>query len=171
MDDVTQIRVGGQMVGLVGLKAALAEAADQCRGVPHEQVAQNLLERLAKCNYIPKAVAARYQEAFLREYKRYIGAPAGDTLAEGIHIKVLGPGCPQCERLEQEVMTVLAESGIAAELTHVRDPAEIGRYGVMGTPALVVNGAVKAVGAVPTRSKLKAWIEAAAMQQNPTGGK
>jgi hypothetical protein len=98
------------------------------------------LERLAKRNYIPKGVAARYQEAFLREYKRHIGASTADAPAEGLEIKVLGPGCPQCERLEQEVMTVLAESGIAAELTHVRDPAEIGRYGVMGTPALVVNG-------------------------------
>ncbi|MFO7497038.1 MAG: thioredoxin family protein [Desulfobacterales bacterium] len=171
MDDVTQIRVGGQMVGLVGLKAALVDAADQCRGVADEQVAQILLERLAKRNYIPKAVAARYQEAFLREYKRHIGAPAADTPAEGVEIKVLGPGCPQCERLDQEVMAVLAESGIAAELTHVRDPAEIGRYGVMGTPALVVNGSVKAVGAVPLRAKLKSWIEAAATQHNPTGGK
>lgn len=171
MDDVTQIRVGGQMVGLVGLKAATAEAADQCRGMADEEVAQILLERLSKCNYIPKGGAARYQEAFLREYKRHIGASTADAPAEGLEIKVLGPGCPQCERLEQEVMTVLAESGIAAELTHVRDPAEIGRYGVMGTPALVVNGAVKAVGAVPTRSKLKAWIEAAAQQQHPIEGK
>jgi uncharacterized metal-binding protein len=56
MNDVTQIRVGGQMVGLVGLKAALAEAVDQCRGMTDAQVAQILLERLAKRNYIPKAV-------------------------------------------------------------------------------------------------------------------
>jgi small redox-active disulfide protein 2 len=171
MDDVTQIRVGGQMVGLVGLKAAIAEAADQCRGMADAQVAQILLERLAKRNYIPKEFAARYQEAFLREYKRHIGAPAAGTPPEGVQIKVLGPGCPQCERLEQEVMTVLAESGIAAELTHVRDPLEIGRHGVMGTPALVIDGSVKAVGSVPPRSKLKAWIEAAAQQQHPIEGK
>jgi small redox-active disulfide protein 2 len=171
MDVVTQIRVGGQTVGLVGLQAVLADAAEQCRGMADEEVARILLERLSKRNYIPKAVAARYQEAFLREYKRHIGAPAADTPAEGVEIKVLGPGCPQCERLDQEVMAVLAESGIAAELTHVRDPAEIGRYGVMGTPALVVNGSVKAVGTVPTRAKLKAWIEAAAQQQHPTEGK
>jgi small redox-active disulfide protein 2 len=171
MDDITQIRVGGQMVGLVGLKAAMAEAADRCRGMADEEVAQILFERLSKGNYIPKGVAARYQEAFLREYKRHIGASTADAPAEGVEIKVLGPGCPQCERLDQEVMAVLAESGIAAELMHVRDPAEIGRYGVMGTPALVVNGSVKAVGTVPTRAKLKAWIEAAAQQQHPIEGK
>jgi small redox-active disulfide protein 2 len=171
MDDVTQIRVGGQMVGLVGLQAVLAEVVEQCRGMADEEVARILLERLSKRNYIPKGFAARYQEAFLREYKRHIGAAAADAPAEGLEIKVLGPGCPQCERLEQEVMTILAETGIAAELTHVRDPAEIGRYGVMGTPALVVNGSVKAVGTVPTRARLKAWIEAAGKEQHPIGGK
>lgn len=83
---------------------------------------------------------------------------------EGLNIKVLGPGCPQCERLEQEVMAVMAEIGIAGDLEHVRDVAEIGRYGVLGSLSLVINGEVKSVGSVPLKPKIKAWIEEAVNQ-------
>ncbi|MBN1104161.1 MAG: thioredoxin family protein [Deltaproteobacteria bacterium] len=75
-----------------------------------------------------------------------------------MEIKVLGPGCAQCDRLEQELMSVMSESGIAADVEHVRDIKEIGKYGVMGTPALIINGKVKSVGKVPPRSKLKEWL-------------
>jgi len=50
-------------------------------------------------------------------------------------------------------MAVLAENNIDAELEHLSDPASIVRFGVMGTPALVINGKVKIVGSVPTRTK------------------
>ena len=59
-------------------------------------------------------------------------------------------------------MAVMAEAGVVGALDHVRDLTEIGRYGVMGTPALVINGKVKAVGSVSPRAKLKAWIVQAA---------
>ena len=81
---------------------------------------------------------------------------------QGLRIQVLGPGCAQCEGLEQEVMVVLSENGVAAELEHVRDVAEIARLGVMGVPALLINDDVKAVGSVPHREKIRAWIREAA---------
>jgi hypothetical protein len=43
----------------------------------------------------------------------------------GIDIKVLGPGCPQCDKLEQELMQVLAETGITTGVEHIRDIKEI----------------------------------------------
>jgi hypothetical protein len=162
MSDVTQIRVGKHITGIIGLKAALAEVAASCKGMPEEHIGKILLEHLSKRNYIEAGIAKLYEEAFLREFKRGIGAPVAEMPCEGVQIKVLGMGCPQCDRLEHDVMAVLAEIGIAAGLEHVRDPAEIGRYGVLGSPALVINGKVKAVGSVPPKPKIKAWIEQAA---------
>jgi len=55
-------------------------------------------------------------------------------------------------------MEVLAEMSLSADLEHVRDIKEIGRYGVMGTPALVINGKVVCVGTVPAKEKIKEWL-------------
>jgi protein-disulfide isomerase len=55
-------------------------------------------------------------------------------------------------------MAVMAELDIAAGLEHVRDIAKIGSYGVMGTPGLIINGEVKAVGSVLPKSRLKEWL-------------
>ena len=74
-------------------------------------------------------------------------------------IKILGPGCPSCERLEQTVMEVLVELGLPAEMEHVRDMKEITALGVFGTPALLINDEVKAVGSLPTRAALKKWLQ------------
>lgn len=164
MDDVTQIRVGGQTVGLVGLKAALAKAAEQFNRAPVDHIGKWLREQLSRCNYIPAGSAEMYEKAFEREYRKLIGVPVDARDDEGLQIKVLGPGCPQCERLEQEVVAAMSETGVSAELEHVRNPADIGRFGVMGTPALVINGEVKVVGSVPPREKIKTWIRQATNQ-------
>ena len=162
MDDVVQIRIGKHMVGIIGLKTALAKAAEQFNHAPVDHIGKGLREQLSQHNYIPAGNTELYEKAFEREYRKFIGSPVAETDYEGIQIKVLGPGCPQCERLDQEVMTAMSETGIMAELEHVRDLAEIGRYGVMGAPALVINGAVKVVGSVPPREKIRTWIRQAA---------
>lgn len=166
MNDITQIRVGKHMTGIIGLTSALTEAAGRCRGMPDDQVGELLLKILSQRNYIEAGLEALYVQAFTRAYKKHIGEPVTEAPGEGVQIKVLGQGCAQCDRLAQEVMGLMAEAGIAAELEHVRDPAEIVSYGVMGAPALVINGQVKAVGSIPPRIKLKAWIEQAAAQVN-----
>jgi small redox-active disulfide protein 2 len=75
-------------------------------------------------------------------------------------IRILGTGCPNCDQLHQEVINALAELNIAADVRHERNVAEFNKYGVAVTPALVINGEVKAVGGVPTRSEIKAWLQA-----------
>lgn len=162
MNDVSQIRIGKHMTGIIGLKPALAEAAAQCNGMGDDQIGQVLLEMLERRNYIETGLRGTYAQAFLDEYKKYIGEPVGKADDQGLRIQVLGPGCAQCEGLEREVMVVMSENGVAAELEHVRDVAEIARLGVMGVPALLINGDVKAVGSVPHREKIKAWIREAA---------
>jgi len=163
-DDVTQIRVGDSPVGIIGLKIVMEDMAEEYGERPDQEVLEELLSRLGKRNYIPEKVKESYAKAFLREFKKFQGKPYEEEALEGIQIKVLGPGCVQCDRLEQELMLVMAEAGILADIEHVRDIKEIGRYGVMGTPALLINGQVKSVGKVPPKNKLKEWLKEAQKQ-------
>ncbi|HBZ56034.1 MAG TPA: hypothetical protein DEO88_11575 [Syntrophobacteraceae bacterium] len=83
-------------------------------------------------------------------------------------IKVLGLGCNQCRGLEQTIMEVLTEMQLAASVEHVTDIKEITRYRVMGSPALVINGKVVAVGSLPSRDKLKTMlVQASGKQADP----
>jgi small redox-active disulfide protein 2 len=159
--DVTQISVGGQRTGIIGLKPAMEAVARDFAGRPDEEIKTELMARLAKSNYIVSKVKDVYKAAFFREYKKFIGEPMLEDPSGPIHIKVLGPGCPSCEKLEQDMMAVMAELNLPADLEHVRDVKEIACYGVMGNPALVINGKVVAVGRVPSKSQLKEWLRTA----------
>lgn len=74
-------------------------------------------------------------------------------------IKVLGPGCPRCLQTEKNVKETVAESGVDAKFDKVTNVMEIARYGVFGTPAVVVDGEVKSVGKIPTKDEIKGWIK------------
>jgi len=80
--------------------------------------------------------------------------PAGDALS----VKVLGSGCSKCNLLEKYACETLDELGKPYHLEHVQDYVEIAKYGVMQTPALVVNEKVLVSGRVPTRSELKEML-------------
>jgi hypothetical protein len=159
LDDVVQIRVGGQAVGIMGLKAALEEMAEGYRNRPEKEVQAELLKRLSKRNYIPDRAKAEYGKVFLREFRKFLEIPLEVEGSTGLEVKVLGPGCTQCDRLEHELMAVMAELNLAGDIEHIRDVKEIGKYGVMGTPALIINGKVKSVGKVPPKSKLMEWLK------------
>jgi small redox-active disulfide protein 2 len=75
-----------------------------------------------------------------------------------MEIKVLGPGCPKCEQTEKHVREAIQEAGIDASVVKVKDVMDIARHGVFMTPAVVVDGEVKAVGKVPSKDEIKAWI-------------
>ena len=160
-DDVTQIRVGNSPVGIMGLKTAMEEMAEDYAERPDDEAEAELLKRLSKKNYIPSRVKESYGKAFLREFKKFLGKPYEEEISGGVEIKVLGQGCVQCDRLERDLMEVMAEIDLAADLEHVRDIKEIGKYGVMGMPALLINDKVMSVGRVPPKAKLKEWLEEA----------
>jgi len=67
---------------------------------------------------------------------------------EGAAVKILGSGCPKCNQLEKATAAALAQLGMETEIEHVRDFAAIASYGVMTTPALVVDGKVLSYGKV-----------------------
>lgn len=73
-------------------------------------------------------------------------------------IEVLGMGCAKCHTLTERVMEAVAELGITAEIVKVENLQDIMAYGVMTTPALVVDGVVKAKGKVPTKDEIKSII-------------
>ena len=75
-----------------------------------------------------------------------------------MEIKVLGPGCPKCQKTEKIVKEAVTETGVDAVIGHVTDVMEIAGYGVFGTPAVVVDGEVKSVGKIPRKEEAKAWI-------------
>jgi small redox-active disulfide protein 2 len=75
-----------------------------------------------------------------------------------MEIKVLGPGCPKCKQAEKVVREAVDEAGVAAEVEKVTDFMQIAGYGVMSTPAVVVDGEVKSVGKVPKKEEIMAWI-------------
>jgi small redox-active disulfide protein 2 len=159
--EVTQISVGGHRTGIIGLKPVLDSVARGFAGRPDEEIKAELMTRLGRSNYIASSAKAEYEAAFFREFKKFIGEPLSEDPSGSLQIKVLGPGCPSCDKLEQDLMAVMAELNLPADLDHVRDVKEIARYGVMGNPALVINGKVVAVGRVPSKAQLKEWLKAA----------
>ncbi len=149
-------------MGIIRLKHVLQEVSREFDGRPDNEVTAELIRRLSKFNYIPENSQKDYGQAFLREFKKFVGQPYERNKIEGLEIKVLGSGCPCCDDLEQDLMALMTEMNLAADIEHVTDPSEIADYGVTGTPALVINGKVKAVGSMPKKTQLRTmFIDAA----------
>jgi small redox-active disulfide protein 2 len=73
-------------------------------------------------------------------------------------IEILGTGCPKCKKLHDETQQAAYELGLECNIVKVTEIQKITGYGVMMTPALVVDGVVKAVGKVPSREELKQML-------------
>jgi small redox-active disulfide protein 2 len=72
-----------------------------------------------------------------------------------MEIKVLGTGCQKCKKLYNLVQEVLTENNLQANVEKVEEITQIVQYGVMITPALVVDGTVKVTGKVPSKDEIK----------------
>ncbi|AWW25193.1 thioredoxin family protein [Acetobacterium carbinolicum] len=73
-------------------------------------------------------------------------------------IKVLGPGCKNCKKLEANTRAALKELEIEASIEKVESMEEIMAYGIMSTPALVVDEEVKFAGKIPSVKELKKYL-------------
>lgn len=76
-------------------------------------------------------------------------------------VKVLGPGCANCQNLEKATRTALADLGLQASVEKVTDYGVIAGYGVMSTPGLVVDEEVVLSGRVPTVAQVRDILKAA----------
>ena len=74
-------------------------------------------------------------------------------------IQVLGTGCAKCTKLKEDVEAAAAELGIEAKIEKVEDIMKITEFGVMMTPALVVDGVVKVCGKVPSAAEIKGYLQ------------
>lgn len=78
-----------------------------------------------------------------------------------MEIKILGPGCPNCKRLERTTRQVLAEMGIEAAVTKVTAMTDIMAYDIITTPGLVIDEKVVSSGRVPNKAEITLMIATA----------
>jgi len=156
--DYRLVFVGNTQVGLIGLKEIFEELKSQ-KGKPESQLKELLVEKAAKKNYIPDSTKEAYQKGLLREFKKFLGEKVEEERREFLEVIVLGTGCSSCNQLEKDILAVLSETGIKAAFSHITDPSLIAQYGILYTPALVINGKVKSKGTLPPKSTIKKWLE------------
>jgi small redox-active disulfide protein 2 len=77
-------------------------------------------------------------------------------------IKILGPGCANCRKLEEVARAAVATLGVEAEFVKVTDMSQIVSYDILKTPGLVINEKVVSSGRIPAPATVAEWIQAAA---------
>ncbi|MCO5184336.1 MAG: thioredoxin family protein [Anaerolineae bacterium] len=80
-----------------------------------------------------------------------------------ITVKVLGPGCANCKRLDQMTRKVADDMQLDVSIEKVTDYGEIMTYGIMSTPGLVVDGRVVSYGRIPSQGEISTWLADAAL--------
>jgi len=163
---VTQMRVKGNLVGIVGLQDVMEAMKPGYSEQSDEVIGKEMISRLTAHNYIPDSARDNYAKALVREFRIFLGQPVEEEKLEGLEVLILGPGCAQCNRLEADVRDVMAQMNMPGELNHITDLRQIGKYGVMGTPALVINNKVVSVGTTPEKKKIRQWLEVATGKHN-----
>lgn len=73
-------------------------------------------------------------------------------------LEILGTGCPKCKKLMELTQEAVKETGVSVEIGKVDKINDIMNYGVMITPALVVDGKVVVAGRIPSKDEIKKWI-------------
>ena len=76
-----------------------------------------------------------------------------------IRTGILGAGCPRCEEVKKRTLNALTQMNISADVQKVKDVNEIAKFGILGTPGLVINGKIKSSGRIPSLEEIKTWIQ------------
>jgi len=158
MEQSRQISIGGKTVGIIGLDEIFAEVkAAEVKGA--NALKQMIFEKVKARNYVPPQLEDLYREDLFDEYLVFTGQQKCRTRKTGVpEIRVYGPGCPRCEQLDRLVMEVIARQGLQVDYQYVKDIREMMKLGIMGTPALVINGNLAAVGRVPNCREVEEFL-------------
>jgi hypothetical protein len=157
-DEIKQIMINDHLVGIIGLDDVIKRTADIYRGKSDEDIKNILLSEITVNNYMPPAAQDAYGHALLREFKIAQGLLVAEEPIHGLDIAIVGMSCARCNQLENDVRNLLSEMKIAASLRHITDLKEIAHYGLLGSPALIMNNKILSVGEVPPKSKIRQWI-------------
>jgi small redox-active disulfide protein 2 len=77
-----------------------------------------------------------------------------------VEIKVLGPGCANCKKMEELAKAAIKELGIDAKIEKITDIGQIAMHGILSTPGLIVNGRIRHSGKpLPSLEKVKELIK------------
>ena len=157
-DEIKQIMINDHLVGIIGLEDIIKKTAETNLGKSDEDIKNLLVREIAINNYVPPTAQDAYGHALLREFKIAQGLLVAEETIRGLNIAVLGMGCARCSQLENDIRDLLSEMKIAANLHHITDLKEMAHYGLLGSPALMINNKVLSVGEVPPKSKIRQWI-------------
>jgi len=155
MTTVRQIGIDGFTVGIIGLdevfdEVRLMKIADEA------ELKKIIFEKIQSRNYVAPGQEDAYREDLFDEYLVFTGRQKSRTRKPGVtEARVYGAGCPRCKMLDRMVMEVIADKGLTVDYRYVTDVREIAATGILGSPALAINGKIVAVGNVPSRSQLE----------------
>ena len=154
---INQIRIQGKLVGLAKLEEAFQEVAASALTSP-ETLQEELLVRVAKHNYIPRDARETYKAARWREFQRFRGEDPPPEISNILEVVVLGVGCFGCQNLYRQVIDLMAQKGLKADVQYITDPAHLKEFSVPHLPALLVNGRVALAGRLPGPGELEALV-------------
>ena len=77
-----------------------------------------------------------------------------------MRIEILGMGCPKCKKLYENAQVAVKEANVQVDVVKIEDIQKITDYGLMSTPAIAIDGQVKAAGRIPAPDEIKKWISA-----------
>jgi hypothetical protein len=153
-DEITQVRIGKNLIGLRGLTEIFEELASRSWETP-AAAQEEVLRRAAGVNYIPPGCRDDYGRALWREFRRFQGDVTEAEVASGLEIKVLGLGCSGCQQFYQHVVDILAAQAIVADLQYITAPVLLKDYNVQSYPALIINGRLVLAGQRPAPAQLE----------------
>ncbi len=149
-----KIRVKGFEVGIFGLKEIFREVNKM--NIPQEEKKKLILEKVKDKNYIPENVEKEFEDALWREFRKWKGERVEEEEEYAfIDIRILGTGCPRCEKLIENTKNALSELNLPAQVNEIKDIKEISRFGVFSTPALIINGKIISQGKVLGKEEIK----------------
>lgn len=86
-----------------------------------------------------------------------------------LNIKVLGPGCSNCQKVEAVARRAIASLALDAQIEHVTDYAAIHTYPILATPGLVIDEKLVCAGRIPAEAEVVTWLTSALEAAAPAG--
>ncbi len=151
------IRIGAANIGLIGLDLALNKLSGQ--EISAEKAVDYLYQAISAQNYIPAGREKQYRRALLNEYRKHLHHDFQPP--ENMVIRIFGSSCISCNKLQTMMIQVLDQTKMAADIEQIHEPDEIGRHGILQTPALIINDELKCQGRMPTLAQVEQWVREA----------